>query len=546
DKLQSNYDAIPRGISFPLVRQKSIDDVPQAAVTLYSDSYNAYDLRRIGVELANKINRIRNISTIKVIGGEPRTLQVIPDPIKMKMKNISPLQIADMLMKRHWQLPAGQFQNANQSYVIQAGQFINSVTDLENLVVGVYMSKPIFLKDVAVVKDGPTDPTNYVFFGAGPSALKEGIDDYKTYLSPAVTLSIAKRKGSNSVDVVTAVKRMVKESKGYIIPAEVHTAITRDYGETAQEKSNELILHILIATIAVTIFIGFALGTKEAIALFISVPVTLALTLFASYFFGYTLNRVSLFALIFAIGILVDDAIVVVENIHRHFVLHQGKGKLLQIAAKAVDEVGNPTILATFTVIAALMPLAFVSGMMGPYMRPIPINASAAMIFSLFVAFTITPWLAYHLMKNEKHGENEAEGGETSGWMYRKYKKFMGILIDRPSRRWTFLAIVVFLLFGSVALFLTKHAIVKMLPYDNKSEMQVMIDMPEGSTLEQTTATARDIADYLRTVPEVSNYQIYSGTSAPFNFNGLVRHYFMRRGENVADIQVNFVPKHDR
>lgn len=546
DKLQSNYDTIPKGISFPLIRQKSIDDVPQVAVTLYSNRYNAYDLRRIGVELANKINRIRNISTIKVIGGEPRTLQVIPDPIKMKMKNVSPLQIAEMLTKRHWQLPAGQFQNANQSYVIQIGQFLSSVKDLENLIVGVHMNKPIFLKDVASVKDGPTDPTNYVFFGAGPSALQEGIADYKTYLSPAVTLSIAKRKGSNSVNIAAAVKRMVNESKGYIIPADVHTAITRDYGETAQDKSNELILHILIATIAVTIFIGFALGTKEAITLFIAVPVTLALTLFASYFFGYTLNRVSLFALIFAIGILVDDAIVVVENIHRHFVLHHGKGKLLQIAAKAVDEVGNPTILATFTVIAALMPLAFVSGMMGPYMRPIPINASAAMLFSLFVAFTITPWLAYHLLKHESHDENGSETGKTSGWMYRIYKKFMEMLIDKPSRRWGFLAIVVFLMLGSVALFLTKHTIVKMLPYDNKSEMQVMIDMPEGSTLEQTTATARDIADYLRTVPEVSDYQIYSGTSAPFNFNGLVRHYFMRRGENVADIQVNFVPKHDR
>ncbi|RLE19032.1 MAG: AcrB/AcrD/AcrF family protein [Acidobacteria bacterium] len=546
DKLQSNYDEIPKGISFPLIRQKSIDDVPQAAVTLYSDHYTAYDLRRIGVELANKINRIRNISTIKVIGGEPRTLQVIPDPVKMKMKNISPLQIADMLMKRHWQLPAGQFQNSNRSYVVQAGEFISSAEDLENLVVGVYMNKPVFLKDVSTIKDGPTDPTNYVFFGAGPSALKKGIDDYKTYLSPAVTISIAKRKGSNSVDIVSAVKRMVRESKGYIIPADVHTAFTRDYGKTAEDKSNELILHILIATIGITIFIGFTLGKKEALTLFIAVPVTLALTLFASYFFGYTLNRVSLFALIFAIGVLVDDAIVVVENIHRHFVLHHGKGKLLQVAAQAVDEVGNPTILATFTVIAALLPLAFVSGMMGPYMRPIPINASAAMLFSLFVAFTVTPWLAYHLMKHEKHTENESDDGETSGWIYRNYKRFMGKLIDSPWHRWAFLGFVFVLLLGSIGLFLTKHTIVKMLPYDNKAEMQIIIDMPEGSTLEQTTATARDIADDLRTVPEVSDFQIYSGTSAPFNFNGLVRHYFMRRGENVADIQVNFVPKHAR
>jgi len=545
DKLQSHYDAIPEGVSFPLIRQKSIDDVPQVAVTLYSDTHSSYELRRMAVELASRIKRIPDVSTIDVIGGEPRKLQVLLDPVRMKVRNVSPLQIADMLMKRHWQLPAGELQESNRSFVVETGRFIRTAEDLENLVVGVYMKRPVFLKDVATIVDGPMEPTNYVFFGVGPSSQARGIEPGSSYLSPAVTLSIAKRKGSNSVDIAAAVKRMVDEAEGYLIPADVHTAVTRDYGETAQEKSDELILHILIATIAVTILIGFALGVKEAITLFIAVPVTLALTLFASYFFGYTLNRVSLFALIFAIGILVDDAIVVVENIHRHFVLHRGKDSLLKIAARAVDEVGNPTILATFTVIAALLPLAFVSGLMGPYMRPIPINASAAMLFSLLVAFTVSPWLAYHLLKNEHHDENP-EGGEGTGKFYRLYRSFMSRLIDRPKERYLFLGGVVVLLLASVSLFVTKHAIVKMLPYDNKSEMQLIIDMPEGATLEQTTAAARDLANYLRGVPEVSDFQIYAGTAAPFNFNGLVRHYFMRRGENVADIQVNFVPKHDR
>ncbi len=546
DKLQSHYDAIPKGISFPLIRQKSIDDVPQVAVTLYADDYSAYQLRRMGVELASKIERIPNVSTVNIIGGESRKLQVIPDPVKMKVRNVSPLQIADQLMKRHWQLPAGELQQSNRSIIVETGRFIQSAEDLENLVIGVYMNKPVFLKDVATIVDGPEEPSHYVLFGTGPSHELRDIDNPVHGLAQAVTLSIAKRKGSNSVDIAHKVKQMVQESRGYLLPDNVHTAITRDYGETAKEKSNELILHILIATIAVTILIGFTLGLKEAITLFIAVPVTLALTLFASYFFGYTLNRVSLFALIFAIGILVDDAIVVVENIHRHFVLHRSKSHLINVAARAVDEVGNPTILATFTVIAALLPLAFVSGLMGPYMRPIPINASAAMIFSLFVAFTISPWLAYHLLKNVSHEHNQDHDQEASGKFYRMYRKFMHTLIENPIKRWAFLGFVVVLLLGSSSMFLTKSTIVKMLPYDNKSEMQLIIDMLEGTTLEQTTATARDLGEYLRTVPEVSDFQIYAGTAAPFNFNGLVRHYFMRSGENVADIQVNFVPKHAR
>jgi len=544
-KLQSNYDKIPPGISFPLVREFSIDDVPQVALTLYSDKYDHYQLRRLATEVAEKIKRIKDVSRIDIIGGTPRTFRVILDPIKMKVKNVSPLQIADMLMKRHWNLPAGEIQTNNKSFVVETGYFIQKIEDLENLVVGVYMGKPVFLKDVAKIVDGPKELDNYVFFGVGPSAEKKDIDKYDKYIYPAVTISIAKRKGSNSVVIAQQVKKMVEELKGFVIPKDVHVAITRDYGETAQDKSNELIEHVIIATVAVAIFMGFALGIKEAIVVLIAVPVTLALTLFASYFFGYTLNRVSLFALIFAIGILVDDAIVVVENIHRHFVINKGKGDLKEIAAFAVDEVGNPTILATFTVIAALLPLAFVTGMMGPYMRPIPINASAAMLFSLLVAFIVSPWLAYRLLKNEKVDEEEVKE-ELEGRFYRYYRKIMYALVDDGKKAFLFIGFVALLLFGSLYLFMAKKTIVKMLPYDNKAELQIIIDTPEGTTLENTAKVAREIGDYLRTVPEVSDYEIYAGTSAPFNFNGLVRHYFMRRGQNVADIQVNFVSKHKR
>ncbi len=544
-KLQSNYDKIPKGISFPLVREFSIDDVPQVALTLYSDKYDHYQLRRLAVEVAEKIKRIKDISRIDVIGGTPRSFRVILDPVKMKVKNVSPLQIADMLMKRHWNLPAGEIQTNNQSFVIETGYFIQKIEDLENLVVGVYMGKPVFLKDVAKIIDGPKEIDNYVFFGVGPSSQKKDIDKYNKYLYPAVTISIAKRKGSNSVVIAHEVKKMIKELKGFMIPKDVHVAVTRDYGETAQEKSNELIEHIIIATIAVVLFIGITLGAKEAIVVSIAVPVTLALTLFASYFFGYTLNRVSLFALIFAIGILVDDAIVVVENIHRHFVINKGKGDLKEIAAFAVDEVGNPTILATLTVVVALLPMAFVRGMMGPYMRPIPINSSAAMLFSLLVAFIVSPWIAYRLLKNEKDYEQE-DGGKKEAKFYRYYKKIIYALLDNWKKALLFIVFIVVLLFGSIYLFIAKKTIVKMLPYDNKGEMQIIIDMPEGTTLENTAMVAREIGDYLRTVPEVTDFEIYAGTAAPFNFNGLVRHYFARRGENVADIQVNFINKHHR
>ena len=327
--------------------------------------------------------------------------------------------------------------------------------------------------------------------------------------------------------------------KGKLIPGDVNVTVTRNYGDTAKEKSDELLEHMLLATIAVIILIAFFLGWREAIVVAVAVPVTLALTLLINYLYGYTLNRVTLFALIFSIGILVDDAIVVVENIHRHFKLHKIEPLT---AVLAVDEVGNPTILATLTVIAALLPMAFVSGLMGPYMRPIPVGASAAMIFSLLVAFIVSPWLSYIVLKNVK----KSDAPEASGRMFRLYERILGPLLESGFKRWLVLGSVVLLLMIAITLVPLKAVTVKMLPFDNKSELQVIIDMPEGTTLEETAAMTREMGEYLKTVPEITDYQTYVGTAAPYNFNGLVRHYFLRSGSTVADLQVNFVAKGER
>jgi len=387
--------------------------------------------------------------------------------------------------------------------------------------------------------DGPEEPADYVFFGLGPAARAGG-----PVVSPAVTLSVAKRKGTNAIDVADKVLAKVDGLKGTFLPGDVTLTVTRNYGETAAEKSNELLLHMLIAVVSVSILIWITLGLREAGIVATAIPVTLALTLTVFYLTGYTLNRVTLFALIFSIGILVDDAIVVVENIVRHYRLPENRGRsVTDIAIEAVDEVGNPTILATFAVIAAILPMAFVRGLMGPYMRPIPVGATAAMLFSLVVAFVVTPWTGVRLLRKEVDG---GHGHVEEGYSTRLYRKFMGRLLHRPVWRYGFLLLVVLLLLGSASLVAVGWVKVKMLPFDNKSEFQVVVDMPEGSTLEETAAVTREIGVVVAAVPEVMNYQMYVGTSSPYNFNGLVRHYFLRRGANQADLQVNLVPKGER
>lgn len=539
NKLMSNYDKIPPGVSQPLVKPKSIDDVPILTFTLWSDRYGGYELRRIAFEVADELKKDKDISEFHIIGGQRRQVRIDLDPSRLGAYNASPLQIANMIEKANFTLPSGTFPSNNKEFIVDTGGFLRNAEEVGNVVVSVFNGRPVYLRDIARITDGPEEPSNYVFMGFGP-AYKES----KTGLYQAVTIAIAKKKGTNATHISERMQEKIEALKGNAIPSGVEITTTRNYGDTAKEKSDELLEHMFIAAISVTVLIALALGWKESIVVAVAVPVTLALTIFVSYMYGYTLNRVTLFALIFSIGILVDDAIVIVENIHRHFKMDTVDP---ETAVLAVDEVGNPTILATFTVIAALLPMAFVSGLMGPYMRPIPVGASAAMLISLFIAFIISPWLSYIVLKGiRSNGGREKEESRLIGTLNRVYERNLrGLLESGRKRLWTF-GLVIFLLGGSFLLVVLKVVTVKMLPFDNKSELQIIIDTPEGTTLEETAALSREIAEYLKTVPEVTNDQLYVGTSAPFNFNGLVRHYFLRRGSNVADIQVNFVPKGER
>ncbi|MBI5639450.1 MAG: efflux RND transporter permease subunit [Nitrospirae bacterium] len=541
NKLMSHYDMIPPGVSQPLVRPKSIDDVPILTLTLWSDRYSGYELRRTAQELCEEIKKDRDVSETGIIGGQKRQVRLVLDPARLKAYSASVFQIMSALQKANFVLASGAFSSGNREYLVETGSFLKTAEEIGSLVIGVHNSRPVYLRDVALIKDGPEEPSNYVFMGLGPASDQKGIAQKfsKSGQYEAVTLTVSKKKGANASSVAQEVLKKVEALKGRIVPSDIEITITRDYGETAKEKSDELLEHLLIASISVIILIALALGWRESLVVAVAVPVTLALTLLINYLYGYTLNRVTLFALIFSIGILVDDAIVVVENIHRHFRLHKA-GPLT--AVSAVDEVGNPTILATFTVIAALLPMAFVSGLMGPYMRPIPVGASAAMIFSLLIAFIVSPWMSYKVLKGVKSGGHDDE----AGGLHRTYERVLGPLIDNRKKRFFALGVVLLLLMLSLALIPLKGVKLKMLPFDNKSELQVIVDMPEGVTLEQSAALAREMGEYLKTVPEVTDYQSYIGTAAPYNFNGLVRHYFMRTGSNVADLQVNFVGKAER
>lgn len=537
-KLSANYDLIPPGASQPIVKPRSIDDVPILALTLSSSVYDHFTLRKVASSLADQIKQVDDVSEVKIIGGQRRQIRVLLDSARMASRNIAPASVMSMLERSNLQLPAGTISSQNREAIVESGTFLNSKEDVEDVVVGVFGERPVFLRDIATIVDGPEEATDYVMSGEGAGSEEPA----RNVPDPAVTIAVSKRKGTNAITVADQVLEKAEAQKGILIPGDVVVAATRNYGETAAEKSNELLLHMLIAIASVSALILLALGFRESGIVAIAIPVTLALTLTVFYLYGYTLNRITLFALIFSIGILVDDAIVVVENITRHYALPENKGRsIIDIAVQAVDEVGNPTILATFAVIAAILPMAFVSGLMGPYMRPIPIGASAAMIFSMLVAFVITPWASVRLLKsNSKHDDG------TEGITTRLYRRVMTSIITDPRLRFAFLGGVILLLLGSISLVFLKLVKVKMLPFDNKSEFQVVVDMPEGSTLEQTAGVTRELSSYIATVPEVVNYQMYVGTAAPYNFNGLVRHYFMRRGSNVADIQVNLLSKDDR
>ena len=541
NKLMSNYDRIPPGVSEPLVKPKSIDDVPVLALTLWSEKYTGFELRSVATVLADELKKDDSVSEVSVIGGQKRQVKVELDPARLRAYSQSPFQIIGALKQANARAPSGSVPSANTELLIEAGGFLENVQDVKSVVVGVHEGRPVYLGDVAKVSDGPEEPSNYVFMGLGPAAPEKGI----TASNPAadfeaVTIALSKKAGANASVVAEKALEKAEAFKGGVVPSGINITTTRNYGETAKEKSDELLEHMLIATIAVIVLIALALGTRESAVVAVAVPVTLALTLLVNYLYGYTLNRVTLFALIFSIGILVDDAIVVVENIHRHFKL---KGVSTDTAISAVDEVGNPTILATFTVIAALLPMAFVSGLMGPYMRPIPVGASAAMLFSLLVAFIVSPWLGYKVLKNVKH---ETAGNEESSKLTALYSRLLTPLIENRGKRLAAFGGVIVLLLLAATLVPLKAVTMKMLPFDNKSELQIVIDMPEGSTLEETARVTKALGEYLRSVPEVTDFQSYVGAASPYNFNGLVRHYYLRSGANVADIQANFVAKEKR
>jgi len=539
-KLQMNFDRIPHGVSFPLIKPRSIDDVPILALTFHSKNYDHLTLRRLVAQVDDSIKQVPLVAETTIIGGARRQVRVLFDPAKLASRGLSPVGLIPILQQANRQYLSGSLTGDNKEITIETGGFLESAEDVGNVVVGVYGGRPVYLKDVAQIIDGAEEPVQYVFFARGAASGSMGDPE------PSVTLSIAKRPGANAIDVAHNVLKKVETLKGVVIPNDINITITRNYGETAAEKSNELLFHMFLAVISVSLLILLVLGWRESIVVAIAIPSTLALTLLVFYLYGFTLNRVTLFALIFSIGILVDDAIVVIENIVRHYHLPSSKDKsIAKIAIEAVNEVGNPTILATWAVIAAIVPMAFVRGMMGPYMRPIPIGASAAMFFSLAIAFIVTPWASIRILRPEKHNLDHTAGSQEDVFT-RFYRKVMGPLLEKTNLRWLFLFGIVGLLVMAMGLVVIGWVKVKMLPFDNKSEFQVIINMPEGSSLERTAQSAKEISDIIRAEPEVTDVEVYVGVASPFNFNGLVRHYFMRRGANVADIQVNLLPKGER
>ncbi|UHJ62126.1 efflux RND transporter permease subunit [Vibrio furnissii] len=532
NKLYSNKDWMPAGVGVgePIIKPKGIEDVPIVTITLSdrTGQSNQQQLTQVAHGLETELKRIQGTRDIYTVGGHNTIVDVRLDPAKMNAFGITIDQLNQSLPTANRRSSMLALTSDNQTLPLQIGQFLTHVEDVKQLVVGVHNGFPVYLEDIATIELGVDTATQNVW-----TSDKSGI-------YPAVTLAIAKKSGENAVDVAKAVEARVAALQNQLIPHGIHVDITRDYGKTAADKSNTLIGKLAFATTAVVILVLLTMGWREAIVVGLAVMVTLMITLFASWAWGFTLNRVSLFALIFSIGILVDDAIVVVENIHRHMAM--GKRKLAELIPSAVDEVGGPTILATLTVIAALLPMAFVSGLMGPYMSPIPINASMGMLISLAVAFVISPWLAGHLLKPTHHKD---EGTAASSVFHRIMTPF--VTAQHQTRNRLMLLLAVFaLIVGSVLLPVFEAVVLKMLPFDNKSEFQVVLDMPEGTSLERTQRVLFDMGLELNKVPEVTGYQIYAGTAAPINFNGLVRHYFMREQANQGDIQVNLVGRKER
>jgi multidrug efflux pump subunit AcrB len=551
NRIYSNLDWLPPniGVGQPLIKPKGIDDVPIVSLTLWTGDpqRGGYDLAQVAHSIEGELKRVPGTRDVYTIGGPDRAVRVLLDPAKLSGYGLSLDDLRHSLLAANASSDAGALVNDNREIPVQAGSFLVAPEEIDSLVVGLHQGAPVYLADVAEVHLGPDQPERYVWLGTGPAAASKGITTPGEF--PAVTLVIAKKPGENAVVIADQILRKVEQLKGTFIPEGVNVTVTRDYGVTANDKAKTLIAKLIFATASVIVLVFLALGWREALIVGTAVIITLTITLFASWAWGFTINRVSLFALIFSIGILVDDAIVVVENIHRH--VRFGGGSLSQAIPVAVDEVGGPTILATLTVIAALLPMAFVTGLMGPYMSPIPINASTGMVISLAVAFVFTPWLTYQMLKNARHKpqSSEATDGARDDFAFRLFQGIINpFLRGRKGipMRFALGLVVLLLIAGSVSLAYLQWVVLKMLPFDNKSEFQVVVDMPEGTSLEQSARVLGELGRYLATVEEVSDYQVYAGTASPINFNGLVRQYYLRAGANVGDLQVNLVDKKHR
>lgn len=548
NELMKNMDRMPQGATMPLVKTRSIDDVPVMSFTLWSDKMSSYQIRQVAEVMANEIKKVPDVSQTQVAGGQNREVKVVLDRDKMAASNMDIMTVAQSLMANNSQMQSGKMVGNDNVMSVQTGNFFSSVDEIKNTIVGMNNGQPVYLYQVASIEDGPQNPSEYVSFGYGAANSLEEKNNPGTH--SAVTISIAKKQGADAMKLSNAIIEKVNSLKTTLISNDLHVEQSRNYGLTASNKVSELLLHLSIAILVVTLFVMLAMGWRGGLVVFLSIPITFALTLFTYYFMGYTLNRITLFALVFVTGIVTDDSIVIAENMHRHFKMK--KLSPLKAALYAINEVGNPTILATLTVIAAVLPMAFVSGMMGPYMSPMPIGASIAMIFSLLIALTLTPYFGYLFLRH-KSKDGDADSPEKGkkvplydSKLYKLYKGTMSPFLESRKKRWIFMTVLAVILFGSMSLFYTKSVPVKMLPFDNKNDFQVVIDMPEGTTLERTAAVAQELAAYVSQNKDVTSYQTYAGCSAPISFNGLVRHYDMRHAENDADIQVNLTDKNER
>ncbi|MGQ3676437.1 efflux RND transporter permease subunit [Xanthobacter sp. TB0139] len=543
EKIRANYDRMPVGIPEPLIVGRSIDDVAILVVTLTpgeqaASRWTANGLTRIARELQVEIAKLPDIGYTYIVGDQPEQIRVEPDPEKLSLYGITLAQLAGKIEGANRSFQAGYVREAGRQNTLVAGQTLQTPSQIDNLLLTARDGRPVYVRDVARVTLA-SEPNETRVYDVRRSASGEEL-----VRVPAVSLAIAKRPGTNAVLITEEVLKRLDELRGHMVPADVQMSITRDYGESANEKANELLLHLGLATVSIVVLVGFAIGWREAAVVAVVIPTTILLTLFASRLMGYTLNRVSLFALIFSIGILVDDAIVVIENIARHWAMKDGRSRA-QAAVEAVAEVGNPTIVATLTVVAALLPMLFVSGMMGPYMSPIPSNASAAMVFSFFVAVILTPWLMMKIASSKMsvaHAHEAAGGGRLGAF----YVRVAEPILRSKARAWIFLLAVAVVTFASMSLFYTQHVTVKLLPFDNKTELNVVLDMPQGTSVEETNRVLQDMATLLADVPEVVSMQTHAGTASPFNFNGLVRHYNLRTTPRQGDIQLNLTAKGER